>query len=192
MHFLGAAPQAMVFAHKGPAPPQSTDRANLGAAKQCSMCVGLFAVQAAGRAGLREAAEPPQTGISTTRSPSPASHPSAPGLQPLPPLHPAPSRFLCLCLGKKQQNPFPKAACSENTASLRATESPQLKQAEHLLLLSSCCQRQHLPLALPPLGSLPRLPLRKAPGGRGFVSLFLPNRFALLSHVITVPRRPPP
>lgn len=65
---------------------------------------GLFAVQAAGR----EAAEPPQMGISTTKSPSPASHPSTPRLQPDPLslLHPAPSRFLHLCLGKKQQNPF--------------------------------------------------------------------------------------
>lgn len=84
----------------------------------------LFAVQAAGRAGLRGAAELPRTGISTARSPSPASRSSAPGLRPdpLPLLHPAPSRFLHLCLGSKQQKPFSKPACSENTAFLRATE----------------------------------------------------------------------
>lgn len=72
---------------------------------------------------------------------------------------------------------------SELQRRARHEDSPRLKQAKCLPLL--------LPVPAPPLGSLPRLPFRKAPGGRGFVSLFLPNRFALLSHVVTVPMQPP-
>lgn len=127
----------------------------------------------------------------------------APALHLIPPLH-GYSQTLCPCStqhragssicawAKSSKTHFEKQLVLKIQHPSELQESPQLKQAERLLLLSSCCQRQHLPLALPPLGSLPWLPLRKAPGGRGFVSLFLPNRFALLSHVITVPRRPPP
>lgn len=159
---------------QNPAPLQSTDRASRGAPTRSSH-THRFAVQVRAQGNLQTF--PKQTNTSTGRNIK--MHLlalSAPRPEPDPPLllHPAQSSFLSVGTTSNKNN-FQNTVCSEKKHSslfLRATEhrepqhedSLQLKQAQSTPALG--CQ----PPAGPPLGSRPRLPFRKARGGRGFVS----------------------